>query len=202
MNFLKKKSFGISLQKNLVLRNAYAQSPLKCSNFEILAKIEGKEAKKIFSKIYQGHIRIWLRSTKFETISCLCNFKEWNMLIVLKLRVFSKYYGFGGRLQLPMICRFKYLQSSVFNRRVLSPRDAGQRIELGPACLSASWNIADCTSLQPEKLGPNSENIETNNNFLLRFTRKSKAFTRLNKEWDALSKFVWCLKAKVIYLAG
>jgi hypothetical protein len=29
----------------------------KCSNIEILAKIEGKEAK-FFSKIYEGHIRI------------------------------------------------------------------------------------------------------------------------------------------------
>ncbi len=37
--------------------STYAQSPRKCSNFEILAKIEGNEAK-FFSKIYQGHIRI------------------------------------------------------------------------------------------------------------------------------------------------
>jgi hypothetical protein len=36
---------------------AYAQSPRKCSNIEILAKIEGKEAK-FFLKIYEGHIRI------------------------------------------------------------------------------------------------------------------------------------------------
>ncbi len=35
----------------------YAQSPQKCSNIEILAKIEGKEAK-FFSKVYEGHIRI------------------------------------------------------------------------------------------------------------------------------------------------
>ncbi len=42
-----KKKFG----------SAYAQSPRKCSNIEILAKIEGKEAK-FFSKIYKGHIRI------------------------------------------------------------------------------------------------------------------------------------------------
>jgi hypothetical protein len=32
--------------------SAYAQSPQKCSNIEILAKIEGKEAK-FFSKIYE-----------------------------------------------------------------------------------------------------------------------------------------------------
>ncbi len=37
--------------------SAYAQSPRKCSNIEILAKIEGKEVK-FFSKIYEGHIRI------------------------------------------------------------------------------------------------------------------------------------------------
>jgi hypothetical protein len=37
--------------------SAYAESPRKCSNMEILAKIEGKEAKKI-SKIYEGQIRI------------------------------------------------------------------------------------------------------------------------------------------------
>ncbi len=35
----------------------YAQSPRKCSNIEILAKIEGKEAN-FFSKIYEGHRRI------------------------------------------------------------------------------------------------------------------------------------------------
>jgi hypothetical protein len=37
--------------------SAYAQSPRKCLNIEILAKIEGKEAN-FFSKIYEGHIRI------------------------------------------------------------------------------------------------------------------------------------------------
>jgi hypothetical protein len=37
--------------------SAYAQSPRKCSNIEILAKIEGKEAKFV-SKIYEEHIRI------------------------------------------------------------------------------------------------------------------------------------------------
>jgi hypothetical protein len=43
--------------------SAYAQSPRKCSNIEILAKIEGKEAK-LLSKIDQGHIRF--RSKKFQ----------------------------------------------------------------------------------------------------------------------------------------
>jgi hypothetical protein len=36
--------------------SVYAQSPRKCPNIEILAKIEGNEAK-FFSKIDQGHIR-------------------------------------------------------------------------------------------------------------------------------------------------
>jgi hypothetical protein len=48
VKILKKKIFWIS---------AYAQSPRKCSNIEILAKIERKEAK-FCSKIYEGHIRI------------------------------------------------------------------------------------------------------------------------------------------------
>ncbi len=48
-NFLdiSKKKFG----------STYAQSPRKCSNIKILAKIEGKKTK-FFSKIYEGHIRI------------------------------------------------------------------------------------------------------------------------------------------------
>jgi hypothetical protein len=50
----KKKVLDISQKK---FGSAYAQSPWKCSNIEILAKIEGKEAK-FFSKIYKGHIRI------------------------------------------------------------------------------------------------------------------------------------------------
>jgi hypothetical protein len=54
VNILKKKILYISPKK---FGSAYAQSPRKCSNFEILAKIEGKEAK-FFLKIYQGNIRI------------------------------------------------------------------------------------------------------------------------------------------------
>jgi hypothetical protein len=54
VNILKKKFLEISPKK---FGSAYAQSPRKCSNFEILAKIEGKEAK-FFLKIYQGNIRI------------------------------------------------------------------------------------------------------------------------------------------------
>ena len=50
----RKKFLGISQKK---IGSAYAQSPRKCSNIEILAKMEGKEAK-FFSKIYEGHIRI------------------------------------------------------------------------------------------------------------------------------------------------
>jgi hypothetical protein len=49
------KFFGdISLKK---LVSTYTKSSQKCSNYEILAKIEEKEAK-FFSKIYQGHLRI------------------------------------------------------------------------------------------------------------------------------------------------
>ena len=54
VKILKKKIFGYLSKK---FGSAYAQSPRKCSNIEILAKIEGKEAK-FFTKIYEGHIRI------------------------------------------------------------------------------------------------------------------------------------------------
>jgi hypothetical protein len=54
VKILKKKFLDISQKK---FGSAYAQSTRKCSNIEILAKIEGKEAK-FFSKIYEGHIRI------------------------------------------------------------------------------------------------------------------------------------------------
>ncbi len=56
--FWEKKNFGYLSKK---FGSGYAQSTRKYSNFKILAKIEGKEAKKI-SPIYQGHIRIWFRS--------------------------------------------------------------------------------------------------------------------------------------------
>ncbi len=52
--FCKKKFLDISQKK---FGSAYAQSPRKCSNIEILAKIEGKEAK-FFSKIYKGHLKV------------------------------------------------------------------------------------------------------------------------------------------------
>jgi hypothetical protein len=54
VNIKKKKFLDISPKK---FGSAYAQSQRKCSNFEILAKIEGKEAK-FCLKIYQGNIRI------------------------------------------------------------------------------------------------------------------------------------------------
>ena len=53
VNISKKGFFGYLSKK---FGSTYAQTPRKCSNFEILAKIEGKEAK-FFSKLYQGHIR-------------------------------------------------------------------------------------------------------------------------------------------------
>jgi hypothetical protein len=55
VKILKKKNFLDSSSKKF--GSAYAQSPRKCSNIEILVKIEGKEAN-FFSKIYAGHIRI------------------------------------------------------------------------------------------------------------------------------------------------
>jgi hypothetical protein len=54
VKILKKKFWDISQKK---FGSAHAQSPRKCSNIEILAKIEGKEAK-FFSKIDEGQIRI------------------------------------------------------------------------------------------------------------------------------------------------
>ncbi len=54
VNFLKSNFLDISPNK---FGSAYAQLLRKCLNFEILAKIEGKEVK-FSSKIYQGHIRI------------------------------------------------------------------------------------------------------------------------------------------------
>jgi hypothetical protein len=54
VKILGKKFLDISQKK---FGSAYARSLRKCSNIEILAKIEGKEAK-FFSKIYKGHIRI------------------------------------------------------------------------------------------------------------------------------------------------
>ena len=51
-DFEEKKNLDISQKK---FGSAYAQSPRKCSNIEILAKIEGKKAK-YFLKIYEGQI--------------------------------------------------------------------------------------------------------------------------------------------------
>ncbi len=54
VKILTKNLLDISQKK---FGSSYAQSQRKRSNIEILAKIEGKEAK-FFSKIYEGHIRI------------------------------------------------------------------------------------------------------------------------------------------------
>ncbi len=66
--FWKKIFWVISPKK---FGSVYAQSPRKCSNFEILAKIEGKEAK-FFLKIYLGNIRIWFLSKKNSKLSHAC----------------------------------------------------------------------------------------------------------------------------------
>jgi hypothetical protein len=68
MKILKKKFFGFLSKK---FGSAYAQSPRKCSNIEILAKIEGKEAK-FFSKVYEGHLRILFSSKKYSKLSHAC----------------------------------------------------------------------------------------------------------------------------------
>jgi hypothetical protein len=62
------KNFGYHSKK---FGSAYAQSPRKCLNFKILAKIKGKEAK-FFSKIYQWHIRICFRQKKYSKLSHAC----------------------------------------------------------------------------------------------------------------------------------
>ncbi len=68
--FWEKNFFGYRISQKK-FGSAYAQSPRKCSNIEILVKIEGKEAK-FFSKIYEGHIRIWFRSNKNSKLSHAC----------------------------------------------------------------------------------------------------------------------------------
>ncbi len=70
---IKRKKFLDISQKNLC--STYAQSHRKCSNIEILAKIEGKEAKKIvtnFRRAYKDLIQV---KKKIKIISCLCTFK-------------------------------------------------------------------------------------------------------------------------------
>ncbi len=68
MKILEKNFLDIS-QK--IFGSAYGQSPRKCSNIEILAKIEGKEVK-FFSRIYEGHRRIWFRSNENSKLSHAC----------------------------------------------------------------------------------------------------------------------------------
>ncbi len=94
VKILKKKNFLYISQKKF--GSAYAQSPRKCSNIEILAKIEGKEAK-FYSKFYEGHIRIWFRSKKkFEIISCLCTFKRIRSLDTATNPCRGQVSGFGN----------------------------------------------------------------------------------------------------------
>jgi len=67
---IKTKISHTSQQK---IGSAYAQSSQKCSNIEILVKIERKEnCYRIFD---QGHVRLDLGRKKFKTISCLCTLK-------------------------------------------------------------------------------------------------------------------------------
>jgi hypothetical protein len=52
VKILKKKFFGYLSKK---FGSAYAQSPRKCSNIEILAKIEGKEAKFFLENLQRAY---------------------------------------------------------------------------------------------------------------------------------------------------
>ncbi len=92
-----KKKFCWYLSKKF--GSAYAQSPRKCSNIEILAKIEGKEAK-FFSKIYEGQIRIWFRSKKNSKLSHAC------VPLSSRLSILSRYIHFKTfcRILLHTVC--------------------------------------------------------------------------------------------------
>ncbi len=52
VKILKKKIFGYLSKK---FGSAYAQSPRKCSNIEILTKIKGKEAKFFFENLRRAY---------------------------------------------------------------------------------------------------------------------------------------------------
>jgi hypothetical protein len=61
VNILKKIFFDISPKE---FGSAYAQSPRKCSNFEILAKIKGKEGKLKKKNLPRTFIYIYLGKKK------------------------------------------------------------------------------------------------------------------------------------------
>jgi hypothetical protein len=52
--------------------------------------VKSKERSEIFSKIYQGHKRIWFLGKIFKIISCLCTFKLYNSISKV---VYWKMYG-------------------------------------------------------------------------------------------------------------
>ncbi len=70
VKILKKKKFLDISQKKF--GSAYAQSPRKCSNIEILAKIEGNILFENLQRAYKNLIKVL---KKFKIISCLCSFK-------------------------------------------------------------------------------------------------------------------------------
>jgi hypothetical protein len=52
--------------------SAYAPSPQKCSNFEILAKIEGKEAKFFFANLPRAYKDlIWVKKNSKLSHACV-----------------------------------------------------------------------------------------------------------------------------------
>ena len=69
VKILEKKFFLISLKKKLVPRMLSHRVNVRISKFWRKSK---ETKRKIFRKIYQGHIRIWFRSKKNSKISHAC----------------------------------------------------------------------------------------------------------------------------------
>jgi hypothetical protein len=69
VKILEKKFFWISLKKNLVPRMLSHRGNIRTSKFWRKSK---EKKRKIFSKIYEGHIRIWFRSKKYSKLSHAC----------------------------------------------------------------------------------------------------------------------------------
>ncbi len=67
-----KKNFFEYLSKKF--GSTYAQSPRKCSNIEILAKIEGKRSEFFFENLRRAYKDLFQVKEKFKIISCLCTF--------------------------------------------------------------------------------------------------------------------------------
>jgi hypothetical protein len=94
VKILGKNFFWISLKK-IWFRVCSATAEM----FELRNSGENRRKRsEFFSKIYQGHIRIWFRSKKkFKNISCLCTFKNFTSTQREALRItVSKIHFWGG----------------------------------------------------------------------------------------------------------